>query len=361
MCSRKIQKEVTFDGDIIIIIESLEQFKDSDMESNIRFWLPKTFPNRIRFIVTADQKSDSYTYLKDIGCDILSVQADKSVYTNIVKNLRLRKSFCSPEHHEKCFNYIENKFNDGIITNALYIKTFCSSFVPYENNVISRDELKVDEIDQVYENFDLLVFDNLKTTEALMEYILEFYEDRLMPKEKFMKLCNILNLTFKGLSEQEMHRIVNFGKNEWQKMVAVFKSFFFYYQGFWKVSNELFRKAVHNRYHKNCEEQVNECHYEIAQTLESSPNCVRKQEEITSHLFRAKRFYELKQVLSNIETFLLLFNPSTKYDLCRYWQILEENQMDPVNEYNKGLESFEMHFNPKAEELFTIILQICRY
>jgi len=35
--------------------------------------------------------------------------------------------------------------------------------------------------------------------------------------------------------------------------------------------------------------------------------------------------------------------------------------MDPVNEYNKGLESFEMHFNPKAEELFTIILQICRF
>lgn len=35
--------------------------------------------------------------------------------------------------------------------------------------------------------------------------------------------------------------------------------------------------------------------------------------------------------------------------------------MDPVNEYNKGLESFEMHYSPKAEELFTIILQICRF
>ena len=35
--------------------------------------------------------------------------------------------------------------------------------------------------------------------------------------------------------------------------------------------------------------------------------------------------------------------------------------MDPVNEYNKGLESFEMHYSPKADELFTIILQICRF
>jgi hypothetical protein len=35
--------------------------------------------------------------------------------------------------------------------------------------------------------------------------------------------------------------------------------------------------------------------------------------------------------------------------------------MDPVNEYNKGLESFEMHYSPKSEELFTIILQICRF
>lgn len=66
LCSRKIQREVTFDGDIIIIIEALEQFKDRDsgrdQESNLMFWLPRIFPDRVRFIVTADPKCESYTY-----------------------------------------------------------------------------------------------------------------------------------------------------------------------------------------------------------------------------------------------------------------------------------------------------------
>lgn len=232
--------------------------------------------------------------------------------------------------------------------------------MPYESGqILTTSDLLIEDLDKIFENFDLSVFESISQTDELMDYILEFYETKLMPKEKFIKTCVLLNLTFKGLSQQELNRVCNFGQYEWQKMIAVFKSFFFFFQGFWKVSNELFRKAVERRY-QGSEEKTNNVHVEIVQALEASPNCVRKQEEITSHLFRAKKFNELKQVLANIETFLLLFNPSTKYDLCRYWQILEENHMDPVNEYNKGLESFEMHYNPKSEELFTIILQICR-
>lgn len=69
----------------------------------------------------------------------------------------------------------------------------------------------------------------------------------------------------------------------------------------------------------------------------------------------------MKQTIASIETFLLLFNPYTKYDLCRYWQVLEGKGYDPVVEYNKGLELFDMHFSPKPEDLFTIILQISRF
>lgn len=65
-------REITFDGDIIIIIEALEQFKDfeSGQESNLLMWLPRIFPERIRFIVTADAGCESYAYLKKIGCDV---------------------------------------------------------------------------------------------------------------------------------------------------------------------------------------------------------------------------------------------------------------------------------------------------
>ena len=53
-----------FDGDIIVIIEGIEHFKDFDtqLESNLKFWLPKVFPDRVRFIITLDQKSNSHKY-----------------------------------------------------------------------------------------------------------------------------------------------------------------------------------------------------------------------------------------------------------------------------------------------------------
>lgn len=70
----------------------------------------------------------------------------------------------------------------------------------------------------------------------------------------------------------------------------------------------MFKKAVMRRYSNGKKEanerEFREIHMEIVNALESTPNSVRKQEEITSHLYRAKKFNDLKQVLSNIETFL---------------------------------------------------------
>lgn len=50
-----------------------------------------------------------------------------------------------------------------------------------------------------------------------------------------------------------------------------------------------------------------------------------------------------------------------KFDLFRYWQSLEQNLHDPVEEYNKGIELFDTHYNPEPNDLFLIILQICRF
>lgn len=156
----------------------------------------------------------------------------------------------------------------------------------------------------ILNGLDYQKFDTIDKTDDLMNYILEFYETRLMPKEKFIKTCIVLNITFKGLSHSEMIRIVKYGKFEWEKLIAIFKSFFFVYRGYWKVSNELFKKAVSIRYSKS-ETEYRAIHMEIVDALEPTQNSVRKQEEITSHLYRAKKYNDLKQVLSNIETFLL--------------------------------------------------------
>jgi hypothetical protein len=70
----------------------------------------------------------------------------------------------------------------------------------------------------------------------------------------------------------------------------------------------------------------------------------------------SKSYFKLKEVISIIENFLLLFNPNNKYDLCRYWQKLEEHGFDPVLEYNKAVEGFQIHYHPSAEDIFRIII-----
>jgi hypothetical protein len=109
-------------------------------------------------------------------------------------------------------------------------------------------------------------------------------------------------------------------------------------------------------------ESIDDLHEEIASTLEKiTPNSIRKLEEQCYHLYKAKKDFKLKEIISIIENFLLLFNPNNKYDLCRFWSTLDAKGFDPVVEYNKAIEGFEMHCHPKPEEVFRIIVQISRF
>ena len=67
------------------------------------------------------------------------------------------------------------------------------------------------------------------------------------------------------------------------------------------------------------------------------------------------------QIISAIDNFLLLFNPNNKFDMCRFWQTLEIKGFDPVIEYNKAIEGFEMRYHPNPEDVFRIIVQISRF
>jgi hypothetical protein len=128
-------------------------------------------------------------------------------------------------------------------------------------------------------------------------------------------------------------------KEEWKTFLTFFKVFLMHYRGLWIINNDLFKKSLIRKYHTD-QLTIRQLHEEIADTLNKTPNSVRKLEEQTFHLYMSKAYFKLKEIVSNIENFLLLFNPNNKYDLCRYWQKLEEQGFDPVIEYNKAIEGF---------------------
>ena len=90
------------------------------------------------------------------------------------------------------------------------------------------------------------------------------------------------------------------------------------FNGLWMIKNDTFKKSILEKYSFD-QVKINE---KIADTLKKIPNSIRKLEEETFQLYSAGNYFKLKEVISDIENFLLLFNPYTKYDLCRYWQKL---------------------------------------
>ena len=45
----------------------------------------------------------------------------------------------------------------------------------------------------------------------------------------------------------------------------------------------------------------------------------------------------------------MIYNNNTKYELCRYWEKLDEKGFDPTVELNKSLEIFDIVFQYKLD------------
>lgn len=200
----------------------------------------------------------------------------------------------------------------------------------------------------------------------LIEKMLECLEEKVIPKQKFIDTLSYLSITFKGLTLQELFEVAQITNEEWLLMLVFFKNFFnCYRETVWTMSNDTLKQTVRQRYldGKTSEGKavLHTYHLKLGNQMNKTPNSIRKLEEQTINYFFAQEYHLLKQTIADIENFLIMFNPYTKYDLCRYWQYLEGQGYDPVIEYNKRLELFDLHYEPKPEDLFIIILQISRF
>ena len=131
---------------------------------------------------------------------------------------------------------------------------------------------------------------------------------------------------------KEMTLLTKMTDKEWLCFETAVGGLLTCYEGLYSVKSTSFCAFILQNEHNTLE-----LHQKIAIALESTPNSIRKLEEQTYHLFVSKSYFKLKEMISNIENFLLLFNPNNKYELSRYWQKLEEKGFDPVIEYNKAV------------------------
>ncbi len=136
-------------------------------------------------------------------------------------------------------------------------------------------------------------------------------------------------------------------------LCIIMKMFFIVFKNYWKITNQTFVKVYSKLYLQDVLVKK-KLHISIANQLQGKGDSIRKLEEQTNNLFIARDFFNLKQIISSINNFIILYNQSTKFDLFKFWKKLEEKGYDPVFEYSKSFEIFEMHYNPKNNDIFII-------
>ena len=177
LCSRKIKKNVTFDGDIIIVIEGIEHFKDIETgrESNLKFWLPKVLPDRVKFIITAEANSNSHNYLRNIGSDVICLTPDKQdvyMFDNMFATLASKKYFVPQEHVDRVLHCVKTEFTEDLRGNALFVKTVVATMCPYETaGIVEETETLKRRFKDIYENFNYQELCKIRTLDDLMQFI----------------------------------------------------------------------------------------------------------------------------------------------------------------------------------------------
>lgn len=145
-----MKENVIYDGDIILVLEGVDNFHDDETknESSLKFWLPKYFPDRIRVIITASPGSKSKSYLKSIGCNILTLKADKRMARSYLEDISVNNHkfmLGNTKHFENLKNIVETKLEDTTV-NMIFAKSLFAMFSPRISGDPSQDRSSLSTI-----------------------------------------------------------------------------------------------------------------------------------------------------------------------------------------------------------------------
>ena len=358
LVSRRIRSTTFFDGDLIIVIEgaNLLREKDRHVETSFLFWLPKVLPKRVRMIITVDDTSYNMPFLRDIGSKFIEIAVHQNTSEQILDYYDTRVTTISEDFKSSVFETLRKLEETHKLSNFYYKIVFTAFFPEGSSEVGSRIHTTL----QKNQEGILDVIRTAKTDDRLIEFIIDFYKDKLVDESKYTEVISLLLLNFKGLTSSELCAAADVNSSQLASICSVFDIFILCYKKYMKITNPSFIK-IFWKMHLEDFAVRKRVHIKIANTLESSRDSIRKLEEQTNNLFYANEFFSLKQKIAAIENFVILFNEITKFDLFKFWKKLEEKSYDPVQEYNKNFELFVMHFNPNDQQIFSINLQLCLF
>ncbi|CDW91345.1 histidine acid phosphatase family protein [Stylonychia lemnae] len=180
---------------------------------------------------------------------------------------------------------------------------------------------------------------------------------------KFDTLIGYIYVSRKGVTEKELFELIpSLSDQQFQRFMSVFGFALVKEQEQIFIKHSSFKKAVRESVQliKN-EDQKIVLHRNLSTVIEKETFSLRQIDELSHQYFMGKCWIKLKDLISNIEVFSIMFVPEIKHELASYWQCLEQHKYDPVAEYNKALEGFVVKYRPNNQELFVILIQLSRF
>ena len=125
----------------MVVIEGVECFVDpfTGEESSLKFWLPRVFPPRVKFVLTASPGSKAARYLRDQGCLSIKIRSDRATIGSVVQNTtqQMEKYLVGPQHVSRLKDLLVRKLKDEAFdVKMIYVKSMVGLLAPKTNQQI---------------------------------------------------------------------------------------------------------------------------------------------------------------------------------------------------------------------------------
>lgn len=130
LVSDKIRSKTFFDGDLVIVIEGVNLFVEQShgWENDLKFWLPRELPPRVKIILTIEEGSHNIAYLRKIGCRFLSVGNCSGAQLQLLSFLREKQFYAPESFRQSVFAAVEERIRGAAEgTTSGFIKSTMTS------------------------------------------------------------------------------------------------------------------------------------------------------------------------------------------------------------------------------------------
>ena len=376
LAQEKVKKSVIIDSKINVFWCNIEDQQEDDPKKLqlMKYWLPSAFPPMVNFVITTKRGSDADNHYKVVKCKRIEISSSEDRLEKL-RDSYIKRGVFTKSNNSKLLEMLDQIIVSDERVDYSYAKLYLTILVVESEDsqavrklkagIASSKQFEKECINSKKKLLNLAVVEIseiLKNEKGQSGKDKDRYVGMLRGSknmyDRIVDLLVFINMSLKGLKMEELSQLCDLSFSQIKPLLEFFRPLMTCFEDCYNLADEdlidfaemLYQPTNSKSYYKA-----------IGDTLQDSQLNVRRLEEQMFAYYKASQDFTLKHIITSIDNFLLIFQPCMKKDVLKYWGFLIEKKYDPVIEYNKSLEAFEMHSQPSNNDLFLIITQLSRF